>query len=152
MLLLPALSLSQHARRHPSHNREGRNVSSDHGAGAYDCALTDGHAGKQGRIRTDVSPSAYSHWTDTEVSLRDRNVRRLSAVDRPEDLSTGPPTDVIFENKIASIEVALGTNPNMVAYDKPPIEPALQVRLRPNEHTAADLKRLQMLKPNAGSD
>jgi hypothetical protein len=59
---------------------------------------------------------------------------------------------VILQNEVTGIEIALGTNPDVVADDKSPIESALQVSLRTDEYAAADFKSLQMLESNAGSD
>ena len=62
----------------------------------------------------------------------------------------GAPSDVILENKVASVEVALRTDPDVISNDTSTVEATLDVRLGPDEDRVADLKRLDVLEAHGG--
>ena len=68
------------------------------------------------------------------------------------DFCTWPPPHVLLDDQVARVEVALWTNPGVIADDAPAIEAALNVGLFADEHAVADTERLGMLEHGVAAD
>src|SRR4030095_16957607 len=100
----------------------------------------------------DVHPRANARPLDFKVGLNDRNLRRLSGVPRSERPRTGSPPDVLADDQIAGIKIALRTDPRVVADDAGTFRAPLDEGLFADKYAVAILKRLQMRGDGAAAD
>src|SRR5256712_7425552 len=128
------------------------NVGRHHGARADNGAGAQGDAGEERRVHADVGPAADAHRLDDEVRLDDRHVDRVAGVLAPQDLRAGAPADVLAENEIAAVEVALRTDPGMRADHAASVVAPLEVGLVAEEHGVADLEGVRMEHEDAEAD
>src|SRR6185437_4043688 len=64
----------------------------------------------------------------------------------------GSPSYVIFENQMTSVEIGLGTNPYTISDPRRSVESALDVRLRADEYSVADLEGFKMFEADGRAD
>src|SRR5262245_12918547 len=124
----------------------------DNRAGANNGAAADRHARKNRGIRTNIRPSANTDRLDLEIGLHDWQVDRDAGMSRAQHFCPGAPANVVLEGQIAGVEVRLRANPNVIADDCRPVVASLNVGLRADEDTVADLERLQVLEAYATAD
>src|SRR5688572_24956552 len=133
-------------------DRKRRHVARHHRAGADDRALADRHTRQDDGVDTDVGPRADSHRLYRQVRLDDRHVSRHAGVHGPEHFGSRSPAHVFLDHQVARIEVALRSNPDMIADDAATVEAALQNRLIAKKDTRADLERLRMAAQDTPAD
>src|SRR5262249_13143513 len=107
---LPALvpfTPAQESRAHAEHDRKRFGPARPDRTRAHDGALADRHTGHDDRVDADVGPRADARRPDFEVRLNDRHVVRLADVLRPKQPGAGTPTDILLDDDVARVEVAL---------------------------------------------
>src|SRR2546427_2888156 len=62
------------------------------------------------------------------------------------------PADVVLDDEVPRVEVALRSDPHVVPDDARPVEAPLQVRLCADEDAVANLEGLEMFEPDALPD
>ncbi len=105
----------------------GSTSSVNDGARADDGALADGHAGQHDGVDANVRPCADAHRPDRQVGLNDRYVCRHAGVRRAQDLRAGSPADGLLDDQVAGVEIALRTDPDVIADHAAAVEAALQI-------------------------
>jgi hypothetical protein len=143
---------AQEAGRHADHDRVVRNVGSDHRARPDDGTDSDRDAWEQDGARADVGSPPDHHGADPQVCLDDRHISWKSCVLGSQDPRPGPPAHEVLQHQLAGIEVALGTDPDVVPDSAGSVEPTLEERLRADEDAVTDLERLHVLEPDTGAD
>jgi hypothetical protein len=116
----------------------------------YDAVVTDGHSRQQNRVDPDVGPAPDPHRGDLEIRLDHRKIDWQTGVQRTKDFCPRPPADVLAEFQIASIEVALRSDPGPVADSAAAVEAALNDGLLADQHTITDFERFWV--PDANVD
>ena len=108
-----------------------------------------------GRIVALVPMSAHAHDADRldlEVRIDDRDVGRQAGVSRAEHLRARTPAHVVLEDEVPRVHVRLRTDPDVIADDRSAIEAALDIGLRADEYTVAELERFEVLEPDMAAN
>src|SRR5204863_4575299 len=151
-LLLMPLAPAKEPRGHARDNRKRLDVVSDDRACADNRALANMDAGKQHGVDADVGPRADARRLDFEIGLNDRDVVRQARVLRSQRTGARPPADVLLDDQVARIEVALRADPRVGADDAAAIRASLDERLLADEHAIADVERLEVRADRAAAD
>src|SRR5689334_10791199 len=102
-------------RGHARDDRKRGHILGHHRSGADDGPSSDGDSRKDHRIDTDVRPGAHANRTNPQVGLNDRHVARHAGVLGSQHSGTRTASDRVLEHQIASVEVALRPEPDIVA-------------------------------------
>src|SRR3954447_22277082 len=125
---------AQDLRRRARDNRILRHVASNNRSGAHNRVRADLNSRQNAGIHPDISSKADSDWLDDQLSGDDWHAHWLRSVTRAQNLGARPPTYIVFEHKITSIEVSLWPDPNVIADPAIPVEPSLDHGLRSNKN------------------
>lgn len=121
-------------------------------AGTDDGVCADVNAGKNGRVGTNVGSVADHDGLNCELSCNDGHVDRFAGMRGTEDFGSWTPSYVVFEHEVASIEVGMGTDPNMIADTAGAIEASLDHGLGADEDGVAEFHCLRMFDDDFGAD
>src|SRR5215472_13489009 len=112
-------------RRHAADGGIRGHILDDNRSGAHYAGLPHGNSGQQGGIGSDIRPGFHTHRLDFKLRLDDWDVQSLTRMLRSQHLCAGSPADMVSQDEVAGIEIALRPDPDHVANDEGSVETAL---------------------------
>jgi hypothetical protein len=147
-----ALTPADYRGRHTGYLCEFRDVSCHNSSRADNSPTANSYSRQDDSVHADICPNADTDRKDLQVRLDNWNIGWRPRMFRPQHLRARAPSNVIFDDQVSSVEIALWADPDTGPDNTAAIESTLNDSLLTDKYTITDFEGFGMDQADVSPD